>query len=236
MLLVTLSALLENIQYRSAKVGLCLFHKIHIFESRPLVRKCLTKLDWERKQFLRSRGGYLPYPNYNNKFQNSFFPLMSKFWNNLPTSTKIKNLSDFKDQLKIDLKPIRHKHFAIGPKESNALLTRFRTGRTDLNLNKFTIGQTDNPSCLCHAKSECSQHFILDCFLFSVERQKLFNLVEYLVPKFSKCTKKQKFDILTRGIDINNPEFYHTNIRISLAVQTFILSTKRFEKCKTSFP
>lgn len=176
---------LENLQYRSAKVvtcalhstskekldeelgletikdrikflGLCLFHKIHIFESRPLVRKCLTKLDWERKQILRSRGGYLPYPNYNIKFQNSFFPLMSKFWNNLPTTKKNKNFFDFKEQLKIDIKPKRHKHFAIGPKESNTLLTRFRTGRTDLNLNKFTIGQTDNPSCLCHANSESS--------------------------------------------------------------------------------
>ena len=67
-----------------------------------------------------------------------------------------------------------------------------------------------------------------ECFLYSVERQKLFNLVDYLVPKFTQCTKKLKYEILTRGIDIDNPEFYHTNIRISLAVQSFIVSTKRF--------
>ena len=69
---------------------------------------------------------------------------------------------------------------------------------------------------------------MLDCFLYSVERQKLFNLVDYLVSKFTSCTKKLKYEILTRGIDIDNPEFYHTNIRISLVVQSFILSTKRF--------
>ena len=56
----------------------------------------------------------------------------------------------------------------------------------------------------------------------------LFNLVEYLIPKFSKLKRKEKFEILTRGIDIDNPDFFTTNIRISLAVQSFIMKTKRF--------
>ena len=64
--------------------------------------------------------------------------------------------------------------------------------------------------------------------MYGAERQNLFDLVEYLIPKFSKLNKKQKIEILTRGIDINNPEFVITNIRIFLAVQTFILKTKRF--------
>ena len=125
-------------------------------------------------------------------------------WNNLPTSTKCKNLGDFKAQLKTDIKPERIKHFAVGPNESNSLLTRFRTGRTNLNANRFTIGQTDDQSCLCHVSSENSEHYFLDCFLYTVERQNLFSLVEYLIPKLSKLNRKQKFKILTRGIDINN--------------------------------
>ena len=107
-------------------------------------------------------------------------------------------------------------------------MTRFRTGRTNLSLDRFTIRLSDDPSCLCHEKYETSEHYIMDCFIYGAERQNLFNLVEYLIPKFSKLKRKQKFEILTRGIDIDNPEFFTTNIRISLAVQTFIMKTKRF--------
>ena len=218
----------ETITERLKFLGLCIFHKIHIQETRPLLRKCLTKLDLEKKNFLRSKGGYLPYPFLNKKFSNSFFPFISKIWNNLPNSTKSKNLLDFKTQMKADIKPERHKHFSVGPKESNQLMTRFRTGRTNLNLDKFTLGQLDEPNCMCHAKNESSEHFIMDCFIYSAERQILFNLVEYLVPNFPRLNKKQKFQILIRGINISNPDFFTTNIRISLAVQSFILKTKRF--------
>ena len=81
---------------------------------------------------------------------------------------------------------------------------------------------------MCHAKNESSEHFIMDCFIYAAERQILFNLVEYLVPNFPRLNKKQKFQILIRGIDISNPYFCNTNIRISLAVQSFIMKTKRF--------
>ena len=90
----------------------------------------------------RSKGGYTPYPNLGHKFLNSFFPYISKLWNNLPVSTKILNVIEFKQQLKLDLKPTKYKAFSVGPKFSNSILTRFRTGRTGLNLDKFTLGQT----------------------------------------------------------------------------------------------
>ena len=109
----------ETIADRTKFLGLCIFHKIHVHETRPLIRTCLTKLDWEKKYVLRSKGGYLPYPYFKQKFLNSFFPFISKQWNNLSNSTKSKNLYDFKTQLKIDIKQKRHKHFSFGPKESN---------------------------------------------------------------------------------------------------------------------
>ena len=137
-------------------------------------------------------------------------------------------VADFKCQLKLDMKPAKYKTFSVGYKYSNSILTRFRTGRTDLNLDRFTIGLSTDPSCQCHHKVESSEHFILDCFLFTVERQKLFEQVEHLIPKFSKFNKKEKFHILTRGVEALNPDFYHTNKKLSLAVQNFIIKTKRF--------
>ena len=126
----------------------------------------------------------MPYPNYGNTFVNYFFPLISKLWNNLPHKKQSMNLLDFKAQLKIDIKLERRKQ--IGPTYSNSLLNRFRTGWTNLNLNKYTIGQSDDQSCMCHFKQESSEHFILDCFLYTVERQKLFNLVQQIIPNLSK--------------------------------------------------
>ena len=40
--------------------------------------------------------------------------------------------------------------------------------------------------------------------------------------------KKDKFKLLTRGINIENPDYYQLNRQISLGVQCFILNTKRF--------
>ena len=183
----------ETIKKRIEYLGLSIFHKIHCFETRPLIRKCLTKLDIDRQHYLRSKGGYFPYPNYGNKFLNSFFPFISRIWNNLPTSSQNLSLYDFKDKIKIESKPPKYKYFNIGPKDTNSLMTRFRTGRTNLNSHNYTIGKSDDPSCLCHAKQETSEHYILDCFLYTAERQILFDLVEHIIPKFSKLTKKENF-------------------------------------------
>ena len=131
-------------------------------------------------------------------------------------------------EFKIDLKPDTIRYFKIGQKKSNSIFTRFRTGRTILNASRCSIGQTDDPSCLCHHKSKTSEHFFLDCFLYSTERQTLFNLAEHLIPRFMQLNRKEKYDILTEGINKLDPEFYYTNIKISLAVQKFIHKTKRF--------
>ena len=139
-----------------------------------------------------------------------------------------KDLFDFKCQLKSDMKPSKIKHFSTGSKKTNSLLTRFRTGRTSLNLHKFTIGQTDDPSCLCHSKEESPMHYILDCFIYTVERQTLFSLVEHYVPKFPNMNRNCKYELLISGLKINDPDYFDLNKKISIAVQDYINQTKRF--------
>ena len=80
--------------------GLCLFQKIHLHLTRPLIRKCMSDLDYAKKYLTRSKVGYSTYPNFGVKFKNSFFPFMTKCWNDLDVSTQIMQLSDFKIQLK----------------------------------------------------------------------------------------------------------------------------------------
>ena len=90
------------------------------------------------------------------------------------------------------------------------------------------IGLEESHNCLCHFHTESPEHYFLDCFLYSPERQILFNLIEHYIPNFPRLNKKQKLDIILRGVDIENPEILSTNITLTKAVQKFIISSKRF--------
>ena len=137
----------------------------------------MPKPDINRKYPSRSKGGYIPFPKFNSGFNNSFFPSTTLLWNNLPQNVKCRDLKDFKDYTKTELKPPRYKHFARGNKVLNSLLTRIRVGRSDLRQHKFTIELIDNPQCDCHFREESPAHFFLDCFLYTSERQTLFGRI-----------------------------------------------------------
>ena len=153
------------------------------------------------------------------------FHYMSDLWNKLEVSTQLLDLVDFKNQLKKELKPPKYKHFSKGSKLGNSLLTRVRLERSNLNLHRFNIGQSDSPECSCHAKHESSIHYLIDCFLYAGERQILFNLVEYYIPSFKTMNRNKKYKVLVMGIDPENPEITQT---ISIAVKNSFLKQKDF--------
>ena len=218
----------ENFKTRIDFLGLSLFQKIHLHQTRPLIRSCKTQIDYEKKYLTRSKVGYTPYPYYGQKYKNSFFPYFTGLWNKLDVGTQLLPLPEFKIKLKEELKPKKFKHFSKGSKIGNTLLTRIRLERSDLNLHKFTIRQSETSECLCNAKSESSQHYLIDCFLFTSERQVLFDQVEYFIQNFKNFSKAKKFETLVMGINAGDPLFNYTNYSISIAVQNFILKSKRF--------
>ena len=121
---------------------------------------------------------------------------MTKLWINLPPNIKCKDLEDFKYHLKFELKPQKIKHFSKGSKNGNSLLTRLRVGQSELNLHKFSVGQVEKPDCACHEKQESTKHYILDCFLYTTERQKLFLLVEHYIQKLNGISKTAKYNMV----------------------------------------
>ena len=161
-----------------------IFHKIHLYETRPLIRKCMPKVNLQNNLNLRNKHGYVPFPYKGDKFNSSFFPNTTKIWNQLPKNIQCQNIEEFKKSTKTMFKPQKYKHFSRGSKLGNTLLTRIRVGRSDLNQHKFTIGMVDNPECMCHFRSDSPEHFFLDCFLYLPERQILFGLIEPYVPFF----------------------------------------------------
>ena len=93
---------------------------------------------------------------YGDKFKRSFFPYVTSLWNNLDVSLQLLALPEFKSKLKEVVKPHKFRHFSKGSKNGNKLLTRLRLERSDLNLHRFIIGQSETPECLSHSKQESS--------------------------------------------------------------------------------
>ena len=56
-----------------------------------------------------------------------------------------------------------------------------------------------------------------------------FDLIEHYIPKFHRLNKKEKLRIIIFGIDIDNDDFIHLNTTLTIAVQNFIMKTKRFD-------
>ena len=181
----------------------------------------------DRKSFLRSKCGYLPFASKNSKFSKSFFTHFSKLWNTIDNSYTNKNLEDFKLYTK-SLKPKKIKHFNRGDKVTNSHLTRIRVGRSDLNQQKFSIGLVDTPECLCHSKEESPKHYFLDCFLYTQERQNLFSLIGHYIPKFPKMNKTEKLNIILFGYNFENDEYSYVNTRINQICTKFHSQNKTF--------
>ena len=91
-----------------------------------------------------------------------------------------------------ELKPPRYKHFASGYKISNSILTKIQVGRSDQKQHKFI----DSPQCDCHFREEFSSDYFLDCFLYSSERQVLFDLFEHYISNFKTFTKQEKLEMI----------------------------------------
>ena len=135
---------------------------------------------------------------------------------------------EFKEYIKTEIKPCKIKHFSKGNKYSNTLLTRIRVGRSELNQHKFIIGLSESPECICHHREESPLHYFIDCFLYLPERQTLFSQIEHYIPNFNRLSKKAKLEIILEGIDNQNKDISSTNTKLTIAVQNFILKTKRF--------
>ena len=83
---------------------------------------------------------------------------------------KILDVNDFKEQLKLVLKPIRFKAFSVGPKFTNSVLT-------ELGLILISLLWDKHVTQAAYATINLFlQNTILpDCFLYTVECQNLYN-------------------------------------------------------------
>ena len=219
----------ESINSRSDMLGLTVFHKIAINQTRPLVKNCMPKISITYHN-LRSEGKFTQFKYVNAKYSNSFFPYFSRLWNSLPKiDRQTGDIEQFKINMKLKYKPLKIKHYARGSKYGNTLVTRLRVGRSHLNAHSYSIGLSESPACDCGAPQESSQHVLLSCPLYCSERQTLTEKVELTVPGFLRKPLKQQCNILLFGLSPDNPDFLINNTTITFAVQSFLTRIIRFQ-------
>ena len=220
----------ETIGARSDILGLSIFHKIAIGLTRPLIKQCMPKLDIFRTNITRSNGGFIPFQYTSTSFNNSFFPYHTKLWNSIPKEHRTSgDMTVFKNSLKTLYKPPKYKHYSIGSKLGNSLVTQLRVGRSYLNGHSHIIGQAESPQCDCGDSHESPQHVLLSCPFYESQRQVMLRTITPIVPGFHQKSLKLRTEILLFGVPPDFTDSITINRTVTLSVQLFLTSINRFE-------
>ena len=79
----------EETSSRAEYLGICLFQKIHLNLTGPLVKKCMPQYNLNYNN-TRSENGYSLFQAANLKFTQSFFPHFTNVWKNHLILSKMK--------------------------------------------------------------------------------------------------------------------------------------------------
>ena len=110
----------ETLKTRADFLGLSLFQKIHLNQTRPLIKNCMPEFNLVRTN--RNTNVYKNFLYQNKTFFNFFFPYFTKKFNDLGNAVTVESdINIFKENLKSKLKPKKYKHFSWGSKRGNRL-------------------------------------------------------------------------------------------------------------------
>ena len=127
---------------------------------------------------------YHEYMCSTTKYMNSFFPDVIKSWNNLGFEFHNSlSLNIFKNKLINLIRPNTKSIFRLHDTIGTKFLYQLRVGLSPLKCHKKSHNFMDTPEdwCECQSAPEDTQHFLLKCTLFSVQRQKLISSVNNLL-------------------------------------------------------
>ena len=225
----------ETITNRIKFLSISLFHKIHTNATRPLCRECLPPKNLHLDLTRSSRVYHeFPYPRHvlEKTLDKSFFSIAAKQWDSLPADLKQTwDISEFKDGLVMILKPKKCKLYNYGSKYANSIHTQLRIGRSQLNEHLFAIGRSGTQGCLCNFPIESVEHIICDCFLYSSEREALFNYIRntrnILSSNLETYNRKSLVSVLLYGEHPYDDQRLPYNKLLFRAVQNFLVKTRR---------
>ena len=167
----------------------------------------------------------------NLRFLRSFYPDSVIAWNNLdPDTRKIETISQFKSKLLALIKPNCRSIFNLHDPEGVKHIYQLRVGLSPLNHHKKNHNFKDTPIdiCRCGNGIESTEHFLLNCLLYTNARKGFFTSINSLttkIQKFESMTGLEKTQILLYGSDCLNRI---QNQCILKALIKYIRLTERF--------
>ena len=234
------SKLLEELKWQTLKTRRQMHKNVLTFkilkDRAPNYLKTNFMLNSSKIRNLR-RIDPLVYPKIRlNTFANSFFPMQTKMWNNLPhdlvltdsllifKNWLIKKYCNFADNFDDSIA------FSTCSSYHGKILTQIRLGLSPLRQQLFVHDIIENPICpSCGNDIESAEHFFLLCQIYSTQRIILFQHLSTLIINWTNYKNIDTINILVKGqllTSLNNVTT--TNILIFNAVQHYMLATKRF--------
>ncbi len=146
-------------------------------------------------------------------FRSSFIPSSINLWNN---STWEQCSVEF---IKDSMKSRGNELFNYGKRKENIKHAQMRLNCSKLNSHLYSLHVSESPACLCgHNVEDCS-HYLLECPLYMIPRQKMLQSLA------------QHIDVQNLRLDtlLNGSEDYTFNVNCEIFkhVQLFILESER---------
>ena len=165
------------------------------------------------------------------KFKSSFYPSCLTEWNELDPEIRLApSVTVFKKKLLSIIRPPAKSVFGIHDPMGLSHLTQLRVGLSKLNFHKFRhdFKDTVNPMCPTNDGVEDTEHFLLLCPSFAVQRQNLLaEILPLLRPYgYANLSNEVLMQLLLYG-DENLPNDVNRNI-LELTLQ-FIKETGRLD-------
>ena len=165
-----------------------------------------------------------------DKYKSTFYPHCLAEWENIdPETRNAPSLGVFKAKLNKIIRPAPKQVFGIHDPKGLATLTQLRVGLSALKLHKFrhNFNDTLNPVCPINDGVEDTEHFLLHCHSYHLQRNSLLSQVQatLLSCGLLNLSNEDLVSIILYG-DERLP--LESNKAIIKATLEFIESSKRF--------
>ena len=162
------------------------------------------------------------------RYQNSFYPNSIKLWNGLNNEIQAyESLLSFKKHITSIIKPPVKSIYKIFNPFGISSIIQLRVGLSPLKSHKKRHNFLDTPDerCICNTDNENTEHFLLKCPLYRMQRENLITTVMPVLQERGVVHLATDFRLYLYGNSLLNNV---SNKKIILAVITFIIGSGRF--------
>lgn len=222
----------EELKSRRKFHKLVQFYKI-VSHMSPhyLVEMLPPTVSQRASRYLRTNSNFNLFNCRTERFLQSFFPSSTKLWNSLDIEIRNANsLEIFKNELRSKLicLPKYNKLYNYSlSRVASVFHSRLRLGAFALNEYLFNINCLHTPVCKCGTENETVFHFFFSCPLYAAHRNVFLTSAALICGGLWQdvSSKRQKLKWFLFG---HNKLSLDDNCKLFLAVQKYILATKRF--------